>query len=512
MKESLIWLKQHSAIFKDIARGIEREALRISPQAKLAQTPFPKTIGSALTHPWITTDFAESMLEFITPVNTDIAYVLAFLRDLHRYASVQIGNELMWPLSIPHFITNEDEIALAQYGTSNEGKLKTVYRQGLKNRYGAMMQSISGVHYNFSLPLAFWQTRYNFYDENKQIVSDGYFHLIRNYYRFGWLIPFLFGSSPSLSPSFIKDPLKKQAFMELTDNKGYLPYATSLRLSDLGYTNDVQSSLGITFNELEVYVSRIKQAAKIRSERFAKIGIKIDDSYRQINDNILQIENEFYVPIRPKRVVVNGETPTDALLRGGVEYVEVRSLDVNPFTPVGITEEQVRFIDLFLIWCVLAPSPEMSCAELDCAKRNWTRVVMEGRKPNQVIGFGCDAVFQLLAEVGRALFADLFVIADILDKSKKNRGYRRACELFMPCFDNPELTLSGRTLSAIKELGSIEFGLTLAKQYQQQLLSGRLQVITETDFAKEKEISVIKQQEKEAADAINFDDFIKQFQ
>lgn len=513
IKTGLKWLEKHTTVLKDIGRGIERETLRIDQEGHLVQTSFPKTIGSALTHSWVTTDFAEAMLEFITPVSSDLNYTMTFLRDLHRYAMTQIDEELMWPLSMPCFVAKEEDIILAQYGDSNEGKLKTIYRRGLKNRYGAMMQTISGVHYNFSFPLKFWQAKYDItkteFHQNQ--ISDDYFHLIRNYHRFGWLIPYLFGASPSICTCFIKDPKKQQDFLELTHNKSYLPYATSLRLSDLGYTNDVQSSLNITFNNLQAYVKGLQHATQKRSEKFAKIGVNIDGNYQQINDNVLQIENEFYAPIRPKRVMTEGETPLTALLNQGVEYIEVRSLDVNPFTPIGVTADQIRFIDLFLIWCILAESPKMDKKELNCTKQNWNRIILEGRKPNQIITFGEDSC-RPLADVGREIFNDLFAIAEILDKSTKSHGYTRVCKTLVTCFDDPELTLSGRTLQAIKDLGTAEFGLALAKQYQQQLLSEPLQVITETDFIKEREISLMKQQEKERSDVVNFDEFIQSFQ
>ena len=219
VSKALSWLEKHYTILQGIQRGLERETLRILPDGSLSKTPFPEKIGAALTHPWITTDFAESLLEFITPVNTNIDYMLTFLRDLHRYASVNIGDELMWPLSMPCFVAKEDDIILAQYGKSNEGRFKTVYREGLKNRYGAMMQTISGVHYNFSLPMAFWQARDGVKnsEEGKAVISEGYFTLIRNYYRFGWVIPYLFGASPSMCSSFIQDPEKAKAFFEQTN-------------------------------------------------------------------------------------------------------------------------------------------------------------------------------------------------------------------------------------------------------------------------------------------------------
>lgn len=507
----LTWLEKHHTSLDGIQRGIERETLRILPDGVLSKMPFPNEIGRALTHPWVTTDFAESMLEFITPVNTNIDYMLTFLRDLHRYTSVNINEELMWPLSMPCFVANEDDIILAQYGHSNEGLFKTLYREGLKNRYGAMMQTISGVHYNFSLPIAFWQAKDGIKDSEsgKEIISDGYFRLIRNYYRFGWVIPYLFGASPSVCASFIKDPEKLQAFAKQTNGNCYLPYATSLRLSDIGYTNNAQKQLGITFNHLETYVEGLRKATRTKSSEFSKIGVKVDGKYRQINDNILQIDNEFYAPIRPKRVPKNGETPSAALLRGGVEYIEVRSLDINPFSPIGITEDQIRFVDLFLIWCALAPAPEMTDEELQCTKINWNRIIMEGRKPGQIISMGCESYQEPLSKVGHDLFKDLLYVADVLDHNDEQRRYRKVCERLDTMFDNPELTLSARTLQAISDMGTSKFGLALANQYKKQLNAEPLEILTEGDFISQKNLSIERQKRKEQDQTLTFDEYLQ---
>lgn len=512
VSKALNWLEKHYTILQGIQRGLERETLRILPDGSLSKTPFPNKIGSALTHPWITTDFAESMLEFITPVNTNIDYMLTFLRDLHRYASINIGDEMMWPLSMPCFVAKEDDIILAQYGSSNEGRFKTLYREGLKNRYGAMMQTISGVHYNFSLPTAFWQARDGIKntEEGKDVISEGYFTLIRNYYRFGWVIPYLFGASPSMCSSFIQDPEKAKAFIEQTNGNCYLPYATSLRLSDIGYTNNAQKQLGITFNHLDTYVEGLKRATKTQSPEFSRLGIKVDGQYRQLNDKVLQIENEFYAPIRPKRVPKAGESPSDALLRGGIEYIEVRALDVNPFSPIGITEEQIRFIDLFLIWCALAPAPEMSSQELECAKLNWNRIILEGRKPGIEITMGCGSYHEPMAKVGHQLFKDLLRVADVLDHHDEKQHYRKVCERLDVMFDYPELTLSARTLQAISDLGTAKFGLALASQYKKQLLSEPLAVLTDNDFVQQRYISLEKQKKLEENDKVSFDEYLAQ--
>ncbi len=310
VSQALAWLEKNPQALQGIQRGLERETLRVNADGSLATTGHPQALGSALTHKWITTDFAEALLEFITPVDGDIQHMLTFMRDVHRYTARQLGDERMWPLSMPCYIAPGQDIELAQYGTSNIGRLKTLYREGLKNRYGALMQTISGVHYNFSLPMAFWQAKCGVDDaeSGKEAISAGYFRSIRNYYRFGWVIPYLFGASPAICSSFLQGKPTTLPFEKAENGMYYLPYATSLRLSDLGYTNKSQSNLGITFNDLHEYVAGLKRAIKTPSEEYARIGLEKDGKHLQINSNILQIENELYAPIRPKRVTRSGET------------------------------------------------------------------------------------------------------------------------------------------------------------------------------------------------------------
>ncbi|MCL6327705.1 glutamate--cysteine ligase [Pectobacterium polaris] len=510
ISEALSWLEKHPLAVKGIQRGIERETLRVTANGHLATTGHPEILGSALAHPWITTDFAEALLEFITPVDKDVDHLLTFLRDIHRHVSRNLGDERMWPLSMPCFIDSEQNIELAQYGSSNIGRFKTLYREGLKNRYGALMQTISGVHYNFSLPLSFWQAREGVTDaeSGKKAISAGYFRLIRNYYRFGWVIPYLFGASPAICSSFLKGRETALPFERTEKGMLYLPYATSLRLSDLGYTNKSQSNLGITFNDLDTYVAALKRAIKTPSEEYARVGMKKDGRYLQLNTNVLQIENELYAPIRPKRVTRAGETPSDALLRGGIEYIEVRSLDINPFSPTGVSESQVRFLDLFLIWCALADAPEMSADELLCTRKNWNRVILEGRKPGQTVGMRCETIQQPIAEVGKSLFADLRRVAEVLDAENSQPHYQQVCDELLVGFDDPETTFSGRLLTLMKQEGNGSVGLNLAEEYRKMLSSEPLQVLTEEQLAAASENSWQRQRQIESEDTMNFDDYL----
>ncbi|ELQ6106658.1 glutamate--cysteine ligase [Cronobacter turicensis] len=510
VSQALAWLTEHPEALKGIRRGLERETLRVTPDGELATTGHPESLGSALTHKWITTDFAEALLEFITPVDGDIDHMLTVMRDIHRHTARALGDERMWPLSMPCYIKEGQDIELAQYGTSNIGRFKTLYRSGLKNRYGALMQTISGVHYNFSLPLGFWQAKCQVEDaeSGKEAISAGYFRLIRNYYRFGWVIPYLFGASPAICSSFLQGKPTKLPFEKTDCGMYYLPYATSLRLSDLGYTNKSQSNLGITFNDLHSYVAGLKRAIKTPSEEYAKLGLKKDGEYLQINTNILQIENELYAPIRPKRVTRDGESPSDALLRGGIEYIEVRSLDINPFSPIGVDENQVRFLDLFMVWCALADAPEMSSDELLCTRANWNRVILEGRKPGLTLGIGCETAQFPLEKVGKDLFRDLRRVAQTLDGIHGGQEYQQVCDRLVACFDDPELTYSARILRSMIENGIGGTGRMLADNYRTMLREEPLQTLHEEDFRQEQAASLARQREIEAADTEPFDEWL----
>lgn len=512
VSEALSWLEANPHALEGIRRGVERETLRISANGHLAQTPHPESLGAALTHKWITTDFAEALLEFITPVDDDVDHLLALLRDVHRHVARNLGEERMWPMSMPCFIDHAQPIELAQYGSSNMGRFKTLYREGLKNRYGALMQVISGVHYNFSLPLAFWQARLGVTDElsGKAAISSGYLRLIRNYYRFGWIIPYLFGASPAVCSSFLDGRKTDLPFERANAGMIYLPFATSLRLSDLGYTNKSQSQLGITFNRLEDYITALKQAIKTPSADYQRIGLVKNGKRLQVNTNVLQIENELYAPVRPKRVTHSGESPSDALLRGGIEYIEVRSLDINPFSPIGIDEQQARFLDLFLIWCTLADAPEMSADEVLCTRTNWNKVILEGRKPGLTLGVDCGSQQEPLARIGQALFRDLRRVAVILDGNNHNHLYRQACDNLVTGFDDPALTFSARILEAMKEHGIGGLGLILANNYRQTLCDEPFEVLDEAQLTAEQARSWQRQREIERGDTMSFEQFLAQ--
>ncbi|MCB5227948.1 glutamate--cysteine ligase [Alishewanella sp. 16-MA] len=504
----------HLASIVGIKRGIERECLRVNEDGSLSQSPHPAALGSALTHPWITTDFSESLLEFITPAQADIDVTLQQLADIHRFTMRQLGSERIWPASMPCYIAEQDQIPLAYYGESNVGRMKTLYRQGLKNRYGSMMQAISGVHFNFSLPQSFWQAYQALEGDNtpsQDFISEQYLALIRNYKRYAWLIVYLFGASPALCKSFLEDRQSRYAFQPLGKGSLYLPYATSLRMSDLGYTNSAQSSLNITYNNLPEYISGLHAAVSQPSTEYQNIGVKVAGEYQQLNANVLQIENEFYSTIRPKRTTESGERPTCALAKRGVEYIEVRALDVNPFSAVGISAEQMHFLDVFLVYCLLEDSPALSAAEQTVTEQNLKKVVTDGRRINlELLQEGQPRLMQDWAE---QLFADMMPIAAWLDEAYQTDRYQGALRHYYLSLLDPAQTFSGKVLNHLisqrKDNG--RYMLELAEQYRQQLISEPYQQYSEAQFTAASSDSLQRQADIEAADDISFAEYIQQY-
>lgn len=513
LTERLSLVAQHPEVFKQFNRGLERETLRYCQNGHIAQTPHPQGLGAASANQWITTDFSESLLEFITPVSQDVNTTLDQLADIHHFVQTKLGEEHMWPMSMPCYVGDENDIQLAQYGSSNSGRMKTLYREGLKRRYGSLMQIISGVHFNFSFSESFWDVLFGEQSEQQRrdAKSDAYFGLIRNYYRFGWLIPYFFGASPAICPSFLRGRETNLPF----ENIGkllYLPHATSLRLSDLGYTNSAQSVLKIGFNSIEQYLDGLHAAICTPSAEFAKIGVKEGNEYRQLNSNVLQIENELYAPIRPKRVAKSGEKPSEALARGGVEYVEIRSLDVNPFSPVGVTEQQIRFLDLFLTWATLSDSEPMDNCELECWRNNWRKVVLEGRKPGLELQIGCHGEVHLLNEWLHKVLAELNGIAELFDQANGGHEYQNVCRELAGWIDNPEMTLSGQFLAGLKQSGRlIDFATKLSESHTNAHLSHQYAHYSQEVMQQEVERSLQQQSRDEASDEVDFDTYLANY-
>lgn len=443
-------------------RGIEREALRINSSGHLATDSHPKVLGSALTHSRITTDYSESLLEFITPVFRNINSLLDDLTYTHAFTVQNLDSQRLWPVSMPCYVGDAAAIPIADYGSSNVGKMKRLYRKGLTYRYGAQMQIISGVHFNFSVSDTLWDRLYDLSDtqaSKSDFISESYLGLIRNYRRMVWVLPYLFGASPALCSSFIKDQKTDIEFEKMGKGTLYLPYATSLRMSDLGYTNKEQEQLDISYDSLEKYLEGMNTAINMPSANFEKIGVKVDGVYRQLNANVLQIENEFYSPIRAKRVALDDEKPSEALARAGIEYIEVRALDVNPYSPVGIEESQIRFLDLFLIYCLLNESPTSDGSQESEISDNLNRVILEGRRPGLELSRN-GASIRLSAWMEQ-MFEQLKQLAPLLDNEGEHH-YSDALDRWQSAVTEPDLTISGQIMRELSS-SSIDHGCWVKK-------------------------------------------------
>lgn len=510
--------KEHRSSIVGIRRGVEREALRINPDGTLSQKAHPESLGATLTHPLITTDYAESLLEFITPAETSIETTLNQLQDIHKYVHHNIGDERLWSLSMPCYINDESDIQIAEFGSSNIGKMKRLYRVGLQNRYGSMMQVIAGVHFNFSFPKTFWKALATIENRNveteKQLqdfISEKYFGLIRNFKRYVWLMTYLFGASPVLCGSFLKNAPSEMKFESLPTGGAYLPYATSLRMSDLGYTNQEQAALKIRYNNLDDYVEALRKAIRTPSANYQSIGVKEAGEYRQLNDNILQIENEFYSPVRPKRTTFSGEKPTDALASRGVEYVEIRALDVNPFVSTGISKQQIEFLDVFLTYCALSDSQEMDCNAQIETENNLNTVILDGRKSGLTLHDNGKA----RCAIGWAneVFEELKEIAAFLDGAYETNRYSSAIETENACLADPELTLSGQLLKVMSETNQSKssWALQQADDYKHHLLSASYQIFSHDQLTEIGKISLNDLRELERQDTQSFDEFLQDY-
>ena len=479
-----------------IRRGIEKESLRSLSNGVLAATPHPQALGSALTHPHITTDFSESQIELITGVHAGIEDCLGELRRVQNYTLASMGEEMLWVSSMPCGLPADDAIPLGQYGSSNVGQAKTVYRSGLGYRYGRRMQTISGIHYNWSLP---------------EVSSQDYFALIRNFRRHAFLLLYLFGASPAVCSTFVQG--RSHSLQELHPGTMGLPYATSLRMGRLGYQSDAQSALAVSYNSLEGYAASLHQALTEPYAPYVDIGVRhADGSFKQLATSLLQIENEFYGTIRPKRVIFQGERPLHALRERGVEYVEVRLMDLDPFEPVGISASTLRFLDVFLLHCLSQPSPQDSPTEIAAMSRNQQCVAERGREPGLQLQRGDDMVD--LTTWGLDIVAQLRPVAQALDQAHGGSEYAQAVELAQHGLTHPDSLPSARVLQVMREDhgGSFSaFVRSLSQQTKAQELARPLEPHELAHFQQLAQASLERQREIETADTLPFDAYLQQY-
>jgi glutamate--cysteine ligase len=495
-------------------KGVEKESLRVRPDGTLATTPHPSPLGSALTNAHITTDYSESLIELVTPAFTTSWELLQYLLDLHQFVYRHLGDELLWATSMPCAIERDADIPIAEFGTSHVGRMKNIYRRGLGLRYGRMMQAISGVHFNYSFPLPFWEMYADIRESRERgtdFISASYFELLRNYRRYGWIVLYLFGVSPVVCKSFLKG--RDTDLAEFTNNTLYEPYATSLRMSDVGYRNRNQSGLSVSVNNLDEYIRDLTHAITTIDPTYEKLGVKdANGEYQQVNANILQIENEYYSFIRPKRVARSGERPTKALRRAGVEYVEVRALDVSAFDPVGVNQNKVRFLEAFLALCLMKESPPIADSEQAALDQNHVTVARRGREPDLMLSREGRAVpMQAWAQ---ELLDSMTGICEVLDRGDTSRPYSQALAVQSAKLADVQLTPSARLMNELAQTDESFFDLALRmssthKAYFLDLYPPNEERLAE--FASQAQESLAKQAAIEAGDKGTYEQYVARY-
>jgi glutamate--cysteine ligase len=481
-------------------RGLEKESLRAQPNGKLALTPHPAALGSALTHPHITTDYSESQLELITGVHDNVGACLDQLREVHQFTVRSLraaGDEMLWASSMPCGLPTDETIPLGRYGASNVGRAKSVYRMGLGHRYGRRMQTISGIHYNWSLP---------------GVDNDGYFALIRNFRRHAFLLLTLFGASPAVCSSFVEG--RQHELQPLgTSGSLYMPHGTSLRMGRLGYQSEAQSTLAVSYNGLEGYAASLQDALTRPWPAYEALGIRNPGGdYNQLATTLLQIENEFYGTIRPKRVIYPGERPLHALRERGVEYIEVRLMDLNPFEVIGIGASTLRFLDVFLMHCLLTDSPPDTPAEIRELAHNQHLTAARGREPGLCLQRqGQDVT---LVAWGQELLEQLKPIARTLDAAYAGSDHADAVAQALAALLAPDTLPSARVLSAVRgDHGDsfVAFAREQSLKNHAELLATPWSAKQQARFEAMAAQSVADQRAIEAADTMPFEIYRQEY-
>lgn len=494
--------------------GLEKESLRVAASGGIAATPHPQAWGSPLTHPWLTTDYSEALAEFITPPCLDAGEALDFLADMQSYAYRRLSGEILWATSMPCVLAGEDNIPIAHYGDSNMGRMKYVYRVGLGHRYGRVMQVIAGVHFNWSLPDSFWPLYACVMGEeqaDQDFRSAGYMSLVRNMLRTGWLIPYLFGASPAVCKSFFEDgKANLPAFDEYTY---YEPHATSLRLGDIGYQNSREAGLGIRacYRSVGSYADSLLQAITTPAEAWRKLGVKVGDEYRQLNANILQIENEYYSSVRPKQLLHGLESPALALKKRGVRYIELRSLDVNAYHPLGVDEVQLRFLEAWMLACLLADSPPLSNAERMAHNQNLIDVAHRGREPGLELNRDGNPV--RLYDWGQEVLNTMLPVAEALDRLHGGNDYEDSLDEQLSKILQSNLTPSARMLHEMRDNGEgfYDFAHRLSLQHHRFFSSRDLSKAQAAEFDETVRQSFADQAVIEAQQQEDFDVFLDNY-
>lgn len=497
-------------------KGIEKEGLRMNRKGFISLLPHPVKLGAALTHPHITTDYSEALLELITPALSDGSEMLGFLADLHQYVCANLDDELLLAASMPVGDLRDSAIPIAEYGSSNIGMMKHIYRQGLSYRYGRCMQVIAGIHFNYSLPERFWPQYQQFMKHTGDLSSfttHAYMGMIRNLQKYGWLILYLFGSSPAVCKSFIdsRNSAYSHTLEKFDKTSYYKPYATSLRMSEIGYVNPVQSMFHISFNSIDEYIRDLSRATTIPYLEYERVGAKAGGQYRQLNTNFLQIENEYYTSVRPKQPTRPNERPLQALRSRGIQYIEIRSVDIDIFEPAGISLEATYFLEAFSLLCLFKQNPFHDLKQHEEINNNALLVANRGRDPALKLSNKGQEIS--LQDWALRLCEEMQEICEVLDKGNDDKPYTRALRKQIEVIRYPELTSSARMLEAMRDqkLSITDLVLQKSHEYTRLFQKTSLDASVKRSFDLQVKTSLEQQKRLNTMSEIPFDKYLSNY-
>ncbi|MFK8080193.1 MAG: glutamate--cysteine ligase [Granulosicoccus sp.] len=518
-------------LFSGRKTGLEKECLRVSASGGISQRDHPETLGRALTHPFITTDFSEALLEMVTPPCDSAPEAMEFLTAIHQFIVNRLpAGEHIWNTSMPCILRGGQSVRIGEYGSSNSGQMKHAYRRGLGLRYGRRMQAIAGVHFNFSMPECAWNIRRQLDaqhpdlgdcesqwqqlgdKEQQRLRSQGYFQMMQNLLRVGWLVPYLFGASPAICASFLNDGEGEELDV-WNGSTRYAPYGTSLRMGKIGYRyrEDQPIDLSVRHTDIDAYIEDVIGHVSSEHPAYKTLGLLDENGeFQQLSTSRLQIENEFYSTVRPKQIARAGELPIHALRERGIRYLELRSVDVDLAQPNGLELEQVAMLEMLMMFAWLAKPESLDAEELQACTRNVQTVAHRGREPELQLETRQGLIG--LRHWGEQVLETLVPVAQWLDKACEEPLYVRALEQQMSKLASPELTPSAVMLDGIKRTGSFfEYAQSLSKKhhqyYQEQPVNDAVQAILASKVTE----SFDKQTQLEADSHGEFSEFLQNY-
>ena len=401
--------------FIDQARfGIEREGQRVDLAGNLAKTDHPAIFGDRSYHPYIQTDFSETQTEMITPVTDSIPELFQYLAAVYDVTARSIPKEeMIWPLSMPPALPEKDEeIIIAKLKNFED----VLYRRYLAKEYGKRKQMVSGIHFNFEFGDELLRTLFSHQEEFQdfsEFKTELYLKTARNFMRYRWMITYLFGASPMSEKNYFINESHPQEPVR------------SIRNSALGYTN--HPNVKVSYASMKQYLADIE---------------------RMIEEGKLSEEKEFYTPLRFR----GGKKVAD-LATTGVRYIELRNIDLNPYARLGINPEQVRFLQLFLMYMLWTEEKE------DCDQ--W---VAEGTTRNNKVALEQPSDQTEFHQEGREILEgmkQMLVELDWLDSLY-------LVEEALTQMDYPEQTLAAKLYQEAQLSSQQEVAVALGHQYYKE--------------------------------------------